>query len=157
MGGRLGCLVPLSEKDNSFEPAWSLGGYYRTEPLTATTLMYEVAVDFIASRSDTGEVESSLWMAALDLLWCPWSYWSGAGWSPDFYLFGGGGVLFEASLTEMSEGRLSDTDWTGAINLGLGLASLQKGWNLRATYTLFPGSRNVKSAVSITAGWAFSF
>jgi hypothetical protein len=94
-------------------------------------------------------VEAVLSSVRLD---CLFSQWTSIPPRPDFYLLAGLGVI-QAS-PEVGE-EDADAEYVSALKLGLGIVSMEKGWDARLGYSVLTASDNVRGLLSATVGYRF--
>lgn len=149
-GLRLGYLASGTAQEVAWKPTVCLGLYYRLGRPSARRTVYEFGVDYVSLEREDGVVSSVQYRLRGEMLF--------GNWNPDdrstsFYFLGGGDLISENGTREIT--GETESHLASGVNLGLGIGSTKGTWDVRAVYSLFPGSGNLKGNVLVAAGFSF--
>jgi len=148
-GLRTGYLMPMGATDGAWDSTFALGAFYRMSNAMKRQAL-ELGVDYSSPKRGDGTITSTLIALRGDFLLGNWKDGlKGTG----TYLVGGLDVVSETP--EVSGGGSADSAIALGVNLGVGLGPKASNWDVRAAYTLYPGSGNVKSNILVTFGFSF--
>lgn len=147
LGVRAG-FVATTASEEDWDSSASIGVFYRGR--ARRRLAYELGLDRAAMESEDGSTSSRL------------LYWRGE------VLLGGRGLkdrkagfcllLGAHGISERAElegSGKTESRTAGGINMGLLVGSPGGGWDVRSVLSIFVGSDNAKTGVSVAAGFAF--
>ncbi|MHC4250492.1 MAG: hypothetical protein ACYS9X_15295 [Planctomycetota bacterium] len=149
-GARAGAFVPGAAPEG-YSPSVAVGAFYRGRipaEFGPREAPFEIGFDVSTSESDDGRVETVFCAAHIDVLF----FRGPAGQESGLYLLGGGRALL--ALSEV-DGRSGHGGWSAALDVGLGAAPAETGWDFRFTYSSLLASDNLKDIVLLTAGYRF--
>ncbi len=149
-GLRLGYLATVAAEETGWNPAVCAGVYYRRAKPPSSRSVLEIGFDYIPLEREDGSVSTTLYQFRGEMLFGKWNSQEG---KTSFYFLGGGDLVSEQGTQEAS--GTAGSNFVGGINLGLGFGSTKGSWDVRAVYSLFPGSPNVKGNVLVAAGFSF--
>ena len=148
-GLRTGYLMPMGATDGTWDSTFNVGAFYRISNAVKRQA-WELGVDYSSPKRDDGSVTSTLISLRGDFLMGNWKNGlKGTG----TYVVGGLDVVSETP--EVSGGGSADSAMALGVNLGVGFGPKVSNWDVRAAYTRYPGSGNVKSNILVTFGFSF--
>ncbi|MBN1809836.1 MAG: hypothetical protein JW909_12275 [Planctomycetes bacterium] len=148
-GFRAGFLMPMGADEGEWGSAVSAGVFLRSIKGADRNKALEFGVDFASTETDDGAVSSTLISLRGDLLFGRWD--PGAGGTSTYFL---GGIDIYSENADVGGGSSESATALG-VNLGVGLGAASGGWDMRAVYTLYPGSGNVGGGFMVAFGLAF--
>lgn len=147
LGVRAGLLVTTASEED-WGSSTSIGVFYRGR--ARRRLAYELGLDRAVMESDDGSTSSQLLSFRGEVL-------LGGRELEDrkagfCLLVGAHGISERAELDGSGK---TESRTAGGVNMGLVLRSPGGGWDVRSVLSIFVGSDNAKTGVSVAAGFAF--
>ncbi len=150
LGVRAGVLVPGAADEGS-SPSFAVGVFSAGRIPAAfgpPQSPFEVGLDLAKSSSDDGRVDTWFYAVYIDTLFFPRTSVPESG----FYFHGGYRALLASSEVD---GNRHHNQWNVGMDVGMGVASLKMGWDVRLTWTLLLENSNLEDLVLVTAGYRF--
>ena len=148
VGPRVGVIVPVAEKEQTYNPSTTIGGALGL----SGKIGLEASLDYFNSSAEYIKTKSTLLKVNLNFSLSK----STAKVKP--YLIGGMNFLNESSTIDIPQFDVYDKvkNNTTGLEFGFGTTILDK-IDGRITYTLMSGSENVKGMIALTCGYRFLF
>jgi hypothetical protein len=150
LGIRMGYLTTVDADQGDWSPAVASGVYLRRAKPPAPRSVLEIGVDYSALEQEDGSVSCALYGLRGDMLF---GNWNAEARGVSIYFLGGAGVLAEQGEHGVSGEAISNL--VSGLEVGLGIGSTRGTWDLRAVYSFFPGSENVRGNVLVAGGVSF--
>ncbi|MHC4200642.1 MAG: hypothetical protein ACYSU0_11675 [Planctomycetota bacterium] len=150
LGARAGVLIPGAAEEGS-SPSFAVGVFSAGRIPAAfgpPQSPFEVGLDLAKSSSDDGRVDTWFFAAYVDTLFFLGTSVPESG----FYFHGGYRALLASSEVD---GNRHHNQWNVGMDIGMGVASVEMGWDVRLTWTLLLESGNLEDLVLLTAGYRF--
>lgn len=149
LGLRGGLILPGSSPEESWDTTAIFGLYYRPVRALWPGAAYEVEFDYLSVKRGDGYVTSRLYVLRGGLLFANWD--DDGRSSTVFGLAGAEAVIGSSSYATGKE----DSRGVAALEFGVGVGPPDGAWDVRAVYSLFLGSDNVKGGLLLAAGSLF--
>jgi hypothetical protein len=146
---RAGTIAPVTEKEQAYDSSFLIGGAYG---LSIGKFTLEIGLDQFKSSGEYIKTKSLL--PRLNISYSPFKQTAEV--KP--YLMTGVNFLRESSTIDIPEFNVHDevSNTTFGLEFGVG-ATISDRIHGRISYTVMPGSENVKGMVTLTCGYRFRF
>ena len=146
---RVGTIAPVAEKEQDYNSSFLIGGAYG---LSIGKFTLEIGLDQFKSSGEYIKTKSLL--PRFNISYSPSKQTAKV--KP--YGMIGGSLLSESSTISIPEFNVHDkvSNTTLGLEFGVG-ATIFDRINGRITYTVMPGSENVKGMITFTCGYRFRF
>lgn len=144
---RVGTLVPVAEKEQDYESSFLVGGAYG---LNTGKFGLETSLDYFKSSDEY--IETNSFLLRLNVSFSPLKQTAKV--KP--YLMAGANLLREFSTIDIPEFNVHDkvSNTTFGLEFGVGVTIFDRIHG-RISYTVMPGSENVKGMITLTGGYRF--
>lgn len=146
---RVGTIAPVTEKEQAYDSSFLIGGAYG---LSIGKFGLEVSLDYFNSSAEYIKTKSIL--PRFNISYSPFKQTAKV--KP--YLMAGVNFLSESSTIDIPEFNVHDkvSNTTFGLEFGVG-ATIRDKLHGRISYTVMPGSENVKGMITLTCGYRFGF
>jgi len=149
VGPNVGAIIPIAEKEQAYDSStmigWALGLSGKVIGLEAGLYCFNSSAEYIETKSVLPRVNLNFSLSKPTAKVKP-------------YLIAGINFLNESSTIDIPEFGVHDkvSNKTFGLEFGVGATILDK-IDGRISYTLMPGSENVKGMITLTCGYRFLF